>query len=41
MTDKEYFYLNSGSVREIALHQGDIDCLVPKHVATMLKEKLR
>ncbi len=39
MTDKEYFYLNSTSVKEIAKKHGKIDNLVPECVAKKLKEK--
>ena len=39
MTDKEYFYLNSTAVKEIAKKKGNFECLVPEFVAKKLKEK--
>lgn len=41
MTDKEYFYLNSTAVKEIALNKGNFECLVPKIVSKKLKEKFK
>ena len=40
-TDKKYFYLNSTLVKELALHDGCIDDLVPAFVANKLKEKYK
>lgn len=40
MTDKEYFYLNSGLVKQVAKHNGDLSKSVPKFVEKKLKEKL-
>ena len=39
MTDKEYFYLNSSSVKEIARHKGKLLNLVPKEVEDRLRKK--
>lgn len=39
MTDKEYFYLSSTTVREIAKKKGAIIGLVPDNVAVALKKK--
>jgi len=41
MTDKEYFYLSSGLVKQIAKHNGNLSKLVPSFVEQKLKEKLR
>jgi len=41
MTDKEFFYLNSSIVKEIAHHKGKVGCLVPKCVEEKIKEKLK
>jgi pantetheine-phosphate adenylyltransferase len=41
MTDKEYIYLSSSIVKEIAKHNGDITNFVPKQVEEKLKEKYR
>ncbi|MFC2143189.1 pantetheine-phosphate adenylyltransferase [Candidatus Aenigmatarchaeota archaeon] len=38
-TDKRYFYLNSTLVKELALHGGCIEDLVPENVKKKLKEK--
>ncbi len=40
MTDKEYFFLNSTVVKEIAEHKGEISCLVPPPVEKALRRKL-
>lgn len=37
----EYVYLSSSIVKEIALHDGSIDCFVPKIVENSLKNKIR
>ena len=39
MTDKDYFYLSSTAVKEIASKGGDVSGLVPEGVATKLKGK--
>jgi pantetheine-phosphate adenylyltransferase len=39
MTDKEYFYLSSSMVKELAKKNADISGLVPKAVKNRLKEK--
>lgn len=39
MTGAEYFYLSSSAVREIASAGGNVDCLVPKPVASSLRRK--
>lgn len=41
MTDREYFYLSSSMIKEIAKHNGDITAFVPKLVEDKLKEKYR
>jgi len=41
MTDKEYFYLNSGLVKDIAKHNGSLSKLVPGFVEKKLKEKFK
>ena len=41
MTDKEYFYLSSTKVKEIAFGKGDISAYVPKYVEKKLREKLK
>jgi pantetheine-phosphate adenylyltransferase len=40
MTEKEYFYLSSSSIKEIASHGGDVSKYVPPEVAQALKRKL-
>ncbi len=39
VTDKQYFYLNSTLVKELAYHNGSIEDMVPENVAKKLKEK--
>lgn len=39
MTSPEYFYLNSGLIRELAHLHGKIENLVPKNVAAALKKR--
>jgi pantetheine-phosphate adenylyltransferase len=39
MTDKDYFFLNSSVVKQIAMHHGNVSCFVPKNVEKKLKEK--
>ncbi|MFC1691648.1 pantetheine-phosphate adenylyltransferase [Nanoarchaeota archaeon] len=41
MTDKEYFYLNSTILKDIAKHKGNVSHLVPKLVEQRLKEKFQ
>lgn len=41
MPDKEYFYLNSGLVKQIAKHNGNLSSFVPKFVEEELKSKLK
>jgi len=41
MTDKEYFYLSSGLVKEVARNKGDIRKLVPKNVEQMLIKRFK
>jgi pantetheine-phosphate adenylyltransferase len=40
MTEKEYFYLSSSSIKEIAGHGGDVSKYVPPAVAKRLKDKI-
>ena len=39
MTGREYFYLNSSLVRELAKKQGNVSSLVPKEVEEALQKK--
>jgi pantetheine-phosphate adenylyltransferase len=39
MTEKEYFYLSSSSIKEIASHGGDISKYVPAFVADKLRKR--
>jgi len=39
LTDKEYFYLNSTTVKELAANNADIGEFVPPHVEAALKRK--
>ncbi|MDH4208419.1 MAG: pantetheine-phosphate adenylyltransferase [Anaerolineae bacterium] len=41
MTTKEYYFLSSSIVKEVAKLQGDISALVPPFVVTALKDKIR
>jgi len=41
MTDKDYFYLSSSAVKEIAGNNGKIDCLVPDVVKKALEHKFK
>lgn len=41
MTGKEFFYLSSSMVRELALFNGDVKKLVPAIVADALKKKVK
>lgn len=41
MTDKEYFYLSSSIVKQVARDKGDISNLVPPVVREKLKEKFK
>jgi len=41
MTDKEYLYLNSTLVKELAEKNGNTNGLVPKNVAKKLKERFK
>ncbi len=39
MTDRDYFYLSSTAVKELASKGGDVSRLVPKNVAERIREK--
>ncbi|MBD3234389.1 MAG: pantetheine-phosphate adenylyltransferase [candidate division Zixibacteria bacterium] len=39
MPSEKYTYLSSSTIKDIARHQGQIDCFVPKAVAEALREK--
>ncbi|MFH1435185.1 MAG: pantetheine-phosphate adenylyltransferase [Pseudomonadota bacterium] len=41
MTSEEHFFVSSRSVKEVASFNGNIDILVPPHVATALRKKYR
>jgi pantetheine-phosphate adenylyltransferase len=41
MTTKEYYFLSSSIVKEVATLEGDISELVPPHVVLALREKIR
>jgi pantetheine-phosphate adenylyltransferase len=41
MASQEYQFLSSSILKEVACLNGNIDCLVPKHVATALKKRCR
>jgi pantetheine-phosphate adenylyltransferase len=41
MTTKEYYFLSSSIVKEVAKLQGDISALVPPFVVTALRDKIR
>ena len=41
MPDEKYTYLSSSIVREVAGHNGTIECFVPEIVAEMLAEKFQ
>jgi pantetheine-phosphate adenylyltransferase len=41
MTDKEYFYLSSSAIKEIAIKGGNISSMVPKAVEKRIREKLK
>ncbi len=41
MTTKEYYFLSSSIVKEVAKLDGDISALVPPFVVTALKDKIR
>ncbi|GAF63953.1 pantetheine-phosphate adenylyltransferase [Alkalihalobacillus trypoxylicola] len=41
MTKNDYSYLSSSIVKEVAKHDGQIDDLVPEHVALALKERFK
>jgi pantetheine-phosphate adenylyltransferase len=41
MTDKEYFYLSSSAIKEIAIKGGNISSMVPKAVEKRIWEKVR
>jgi len=40
LTAKEYYFLSSSIVKEVAKLEGDISSLVPPHVETALKAKI-
>lgn len=40
MPDEKYTYLSSSIVKEIARHQGTVECFVPNFVAQKLKSRL-
>jgi phosphopantetheine adenylyltransferase len=40
MTTKEYYFLSSSIVKEVATLNGDISGLVPPYVVTALKNKI-
>ena len=39
VTDKQYFYLNSTLVKELAKHDAELNDMVPKNVERALREK--
>ena len=39
MTSEEHFFVSSRSVKEVASFNGNIDILVPPHVASALRKK--
>ena len=39
MTDKQYFYLNSSTIRELAKYGASINGMVPKEIEGMVKKK--
>jgi len=39
MTGKDYFFISSRTIREVASLGGSVAGLVPEHVAAKLKEK--
>jgi|SRR5699024_5633245 len=41
VSNSDYVYLSSSIVREIAYHNGDISCFVPKVVEDTMKKKLK
>jgi len=41
MTSQDYQFLSSSLLKEVASLDGNIDCLVPKHVAEALRKKVR
>jgi pantetheine-phosphate adenylyltransferase len=41
MTTKEYYFLSSSIVKEVAMLEGNISELVPPHVVMALREKIR
>jgi len=41
MTDEEYFYIASRTVKEVARLGGSIDGLVPEHIKQAMFAKLR
>ncbi len=41
MADKQYRYLSSSMIKEVAKFGGDLDKLVPAEIARLLKEKLQ
>jgi pantetheine-phosphate adenylyltransferase len=40
MTGENYYYISSNTVKEVAVHGGDISQLVPKPVVAAIKKKL-
>jgi pantetheine-phosphate adenylyltransferase len=41
MASQEYQFLSSSLLKEVACLDGNIECLVPKHVAEALKQKCK
>lgn len=41
MTGEKYYYISSNTVKEVAIHGGDISQMVPPHVVTAVQKKLK